>query len=1585
MANNNGNSKAAFSEMLEIRIDFKQFKQDLVDLKKMFADAMKDMGEGVGDAMFKGMGFSKLSQQMSEVHKVVEEANFNILKSHEENAQKIAKVQEQLATKTKNAAKETTKTVKQEAEEQREAIVKALQSPEGKAKYGLNSYPPPGAGRDIQTEQQGLREQHEQRLADADKKANERRSKAQQDQLTWEYNQRQKYEKQYTDWWTKELNHRDKVAYKKQQEAAEAQRKLEKSARDISIEQEGVENRAKLELKKQQIAWEREERKKLETDVQGWWKTNLREQDRLKREQLQREKIENKASRDAQAKHLRELRAADKLRRQEQGGINAARDIAIEQEGIVNRHAEEEKARKGVLAVRKQESEEAKKTATEAHKTMGFFQRVFDPERIKSTGAHLIRFWALWQGLMIAQQAAYDLFVLPFVEIGRGVKYLRDLEKSADELAAVMNQTLKFSDDFAENLRLSREYAIDLVKEFKDRAIAIGVDPDQMQNTFKALLEAGAGRGAKDLEDLVKLAEMFQATLKATGVGALAAQGSINELTSLFNGDKIQAGNKFLTVLRLSSREWQKIREEGFKYGDLVDRLAPRMEPYMAAVRKAGDTQEKLLAKLNLLWQRALALGVGKFFDGVTEALRKMNIWLTDNTGFVSTWFSIFSGSLLNGAKAIATFAQGTGLLEGVKRSFLSVFYVITKLIDGASLAMAFFNMQMAKAQEYIPGSMSAMNPGGVVNPNAKPVSNETKAQWKKQAEEAVKEWEKISTDVTLRDDQFQEMFAGKFDEQLQRKISRALSATFTNQPPPPSQNSNMRLIQSDLKQYEETLAESIDRIKAKYSEAKDAVRESLTEQKLNHKEAAEQIASLNDSEVAAIERQLKKYEQVAATYRKRVSADPGFLNDKDAQTAMNNFDTSSAKLIAGYRRFYQTLRKEKEAANRAGLKEDQDIARQDFEAQQTLSRQRVKAERDLNKELASQGLITALELHDKEQQLAQDEYSIEIALLNKRLSELRAGSVEYKKIADEKIQAEKDYTDYVATAGKVREGILREEYDRRIEYVAAMEQLQIEAQETDAQIRQQLNGMVNGNELAALVERRRQLIDTLIREKTAQYAVLSAYSIQTDKVRALRKEIAGLQNDKEALFASELENINNTSDSPVYRRIRERGAARRAGRSVSEQQSFGVAGKSVAESLFGRGFFEAWEDATSGVEKFAVAATGASGVLANLKNVVATVKQGYQEGGVMGAIGSGIGMFGDALSAIPVVGKFLPAIGGILTFVGGLFRNAAKKIAEDVKKSFQRTLDAYQNGNATLIETLNALERQRSEAIIRLSGKKGGKDELDKLLPEFDREITSLRKTQEEIITNFNDALSALRMQNDTLQEVQRRWADINKQVRDYIGAGGDAAKAQEYLSLSLAKIRQDAAEELADAEQEAIQDVLKLNDLLQQRVDLVDEFNKKEFDLINADAIERRQAGSVQRGKELEQLRRQHQQQLSQIDAEIALQNRKVEKEREVFNLAQDTAALRRRDEEITLANLDKQIDKWKSLKDIVSSITKDGNGFWNAAPGLFNTPQASLTISVTVTPPHGANPEDFGERVGDAVVAELRRQNRMVPVLM
>jgi len=177
-------------------------------------------------------------------------------------------------------------------------------------------------------------------------------------------------------------------------------------------------------------------------------------------------------------------------------------------------------------------------------------------------------------------------------------------------------------------------------------------------------------------------------------------------------------------------------------------------------------------------------------------------------------------------------------------------------------------------------------------------------------------------------------------------------------------------------------------------------------------------------------------------------------------------------------------------------------------------------------------------------------------------------------------------------------------------------------------------------------------------------------------------------------------------------------------------------------------------------------------------------------------------GLFANA----GVVGSLMSAAAGLVSVISSLFTAAARRIAEDIKKAFDKTMQAYQNGESTLQATLQAVQAERNQAIAQLSNQKGGQTQLDKLLPTLDAEIATLLKQQKQIVDNFELSLQKLKLHSDVLSQTLDQWRAINASVKEYIDAGGNAATAAEFLSASLAKLKEDAASNLASGEKDAI-----------------------------------------------------------------------------------------------------------------------------------------------------------------------------------
>jgi hypothetical protein len=342
-------------------------------------------------------------------------------------------------------------------------------------------------------------------------------------------------------------------------------------------------------------------------------------------------------------------------------------------------------------------------------------------------------------------------------------------------------------------------------------------------------------------------------------------------------------------------------------------------------------------------------------------------------------------------------------------------------------------------------------------------------------------------------------------------------------------------------------------------------------------------------------------------------------------------------------------------------------------------------------------------------------------------------------------------------------------------------------------------------------------------------------------------------------------------------------------------------------------------------------------------------------------------------VKSVDLIGAGIQLGGQILGFIGGLFTAAAKRIANEIKKSIQKITDEYNNGSIGLNDAITQLEQQRTDAIRRLSGKKGGKDQLNQLLPQLDNELASLRAKQKDVIDSFEAQLEGLRTHSDVLSGFLKTWTDINKQVKEYIAAGGDAAKASEFLSDSLGKLKRDAQDQLDQGEEQAIQDAMHLNDLLKQRIDLEENWRKTQFDILNRGALERRVSNAVSTGLELSQKRQEFQTQLDELNSQITLGQKRVDMERQVFQIAQDTAALKQRSAELDLATLDQELQKLRDYQRIANSIFQGSGGY--ALDQGFGVSIGEITIQTTP----GADGQQLARDFADGLDAELNRRGR------
>jgi hypothetical protein len=355
--------------------------------------------------------------------------------------------------------------------------------------------------------------------------------------------------------------------------------------------------------------------------------------------------------------------------------------------------------------------------------------------------------------------------------------------------------------------------------------------------------------------------------------------------------------------------------------------------------------------------------------------------------------------------------------------------------------------------------------------------------------------------------------------------------------------------------------------------------------------------------------------------------------------------------------------------------------------------------------------------------------------------------------------------------------------------------------------------------------------------------------------------------------------------------------------------------------------------------------------------------------GGVPGVLDSAAGVAGNILPG--PFGSFLRGLRGVFSAIGDLFTRSAHRAAREIRASFQEIVTAYSAGSLTLGDTIARVEAERERAIRRLSSKKGGRKELEKLLPEFDRALDGLRERQQAIFEQFDASLDLLRTE-ESFRDVAAGVRDLVRQYREYVDAGGDLARANEFLSRSLEQLRSRSAADLAEGEARAIEDALELNTLLREREALLAESAEDERRIRTRGVLERQRTVAQEKSAELEALRQRRDERLAELDQQIGLLQLKVDIESRVFDLASERIALETRLLELRQQEFEREAAQLAALRDIVAGILPGASGSFAPTPAL----QQQLNLGgVQIFLGSGATPEQ-AQRAGEEVIEGMLR---------
>lgn len=353
------------------------------------------------------------------------------------------------------------------------------------------------------------------------------------------------------------------------------------------------------------------------------------------------------------------------------------------------------------------------------------------------------------------------------------------------------------------------------------------------------------------------------------------------------------------------------------------------------------------------------------------------------------------------------------------------------------------------------------------------------------------------------------------------------------------------------------------------------------------------------------------------------------------------------------------------------------------------------------------------------------------------------------------------------------------------------------------------------------------------------------------------------------------------------------------------------------------------------------------AGVGAGIGSAIAGVTGGNQ---TVSTLGGGITGAGLSLIAVnPIIGGVVAGVGAIITIIGSLLGNTAKQaanIAKEIANFTQTTVSAVSASDETLVQGLQTLQGQREQAVQQLSAKgTKGNEDLAQLLPQIDQEIEQLKGQAQQIQQSF-----AAAFETSTLPQAIQSYGDqiqsLNKQVQDYVNAGGSAAVATQYLVNQLNQMKVAIGNSLLQSEQQAISLLQQEIQLQVQKGQIIQQEAQQESDILNQGVESRQRSQAQLQAQQILQLREQRDQQLTSINQQIAQTQAQLGDQQQIFGLTLNQNSLLQTQlaiqQQIT-AQTDQQITNLQALQ---AYLPTSPTGVSATGAPQINVPTSTLT---------------------------------------
>lgn len=335
---------------------------------------------------------------------------------------------------------------------------------------------------------------------------------------------------------------------------------------------------------------------------------------------------------------------------------------------------------------------------------------------------------------------------------------------------------------------------------------------------------------------------------------------------------------------------------------------------------------------------------------------------------------------------------------------------------------------------------------------------------------------------------------------------------------------------------------------------------------------------------------------------------------------------------------------------------------------------------------------------------------------------------------------------------------------------------------------------------------------------------------------------------------------------------------------------------------------------------KFTEVIGSAIGAVGNLVNAFSGAKSGGQ-----GALSGGLA----GMSTGAMFGPWGAAIGGVGgAIAGGLFGHKQADVDKELKKidnMFKATTQALNDGAMNLNQAFAQMASLRQNAIDTLSSSKKGRKALPAVMDEANQQLIAIIQRQRAVMTDLHNQIKML-SEPTQYREFTSSIETIVKKYQDFAGAAQNArdlALANQYLVQSLQEYVATEKRELAGAEQDAIQNALQLNQLLDDRNQLDQDYIKQKQDIMGRGNVRRMTSESQQKAYDLQQLDKNYQKQRQSMDQQIAVAQTRFDVEKNIFGLSQNRTALETRLIELQQAQTTYDMQRIQALNDVITRL--------------------------------------------------------------